>query len=441
MKAHWNRREVLRQAALLGAAAAVGLPRTATARPRSPGEKLNIACIGVGGRGWANTQAMAKENVVALCDVDSDRLEAAAKHFPNAHKYVDFRELFARERDLDATVVSTPDHTHAAASLLAMEQKLHVYCEKPLTHSVFEARQVAGVAARTNVITQMGTGGQSSEGFWRTVAALQSGVIGDVVEVHHWTNRPIWPQGQDRPAGTEDPPATLNWGLWTGPAPMRPYLDKYKDGPHKGAHVYHPFVWRGWADFGTGALGDIAPHSMNVTFRALKLGAPKSIDAQCSGFKGDAFPSWSIIRFDFPASGGRGPVRLTWYDGGKKPPAALVEEKQLPDNGVIFVGRKGVLYGGTLLPKKQFTGYEWPKPAQEPYAEVHEDWLDGIRTGRRPGCDFAYAGPMTEAYLLGNISLLVGRRIEWDPVAFRVTNCEQANRYLKREYRKGWETG
>ena len=436
MTEHWNRRELLRQAALAGAAAVVGWPQTSTARPRSPSDKLNIACIGVGGRGWANTQAMAKENVVALCDVDSGRVEAAAKHFPSARRYADFRELLDKEKDLDAAVVSTPDHMHAPASLTALQRKLHVYCEKPLTYSVFEARQVGQLAAKNKLITQMGTGGQSDPGFWRTVAAIQAGAIGDVLQVHHWTNRPIWPQGQDRPAGADPVPNSLNWNLWLGVAPVRPYKSKYLDGPFKGKQVYHPFVWRGWWDFGTGALGDIAPHSVNVTFRALNLGAPKSVEAECSGTNGDSFPSWSIIHFDFPARDGRAPVRLTWYDGGKKPPAELVGEKTLPDNGAIFIGKKGILYGGTLLPKKDFAGYRWPEPKTAPYPEVHEDWLQGIRTGRIPGCDFTYSGPMTEAYLLGNIALRVGRRIEWDPVAFKVTNCPEANQYLKREYRK-----
>lgn len=437
-----TRRRFLRQAALSAGAVSLG-PWAVPARAQPAGAKLNLAIIGVGGRGHANMMAMAGEQIVALCDVDRSRLETAARLFPQARKYADFRELFDKEKDLDAAVVSTPDHTHAPASVRAMQRGLHVYCEKPLTHSVYEARVMTEVAAQKKVITQMGTGAQSSEPHIRAVEMIQAGAIGDVVEAHCWTNRPIWPQGQDRPQGEDAVPANLNWDLWVGPSPMRPFKEKYPEGPLKGKPVYHPFVWRGWWDFGTGALGDIAPHIMNVVFWALELGAPTSVEAECSERKAETFPEWSIVRFEFPARGNRPPVKLTWYDGGRRPPAELVDGEPLPDNGTLFVGRKGrlVVEGLKLYPKKDFAGYQPPAPTLPRRIDIHADWLRAIKEGGQTGCHFGYAGPMTEAYLLGNIALKVGRRIDWDPVGLKVTNCPEANRYVKREYRPGWEVG
>ncbi len=437
-----TRRRFLRQAALTVGAAHLG-PFVVSARAQSANSRLNLAVIGVGGRGRANLMAMAGEQVVALCDVDRNHLETAARLFPQARKYADFRELLDKEKDLDGAVVSTPDHCHAAASVMAMKRGLHVYCEKPLTHSVYEARVMTQVAAEKKVVTQMGTGAQSSEPHIRSVEMIQSGAIGDVVEAHCWTNRPIWPQGQDRPSGEDPVPAHLNWDLWIGPAPMRPFKDKYAEGPLKGKPVYHSFVWRGWWDFGTGALGDIAPHITNVVFWALNLGAPTSVEAECSGMKPETFPSWSVIRFDFPARGTQPPVKLVWYDGGKRPPADLVDGEPLPDNGTLFVGRKGRLLveGGKLYPKKDFADYKPPAPSLPRRADIHADWLRVIKEGGQTGCHFGYAGPMTEAYLLGNIALKVGRRIEWDPVGLKITNCPEANQYLKRDYRPGYGIG
>lgn len=438
---HLTRREFLRQAAAVGASGVVAGTIVRGAAGKAPsGDQLKIALIGVGGRGQANLMAMAGEHVAALCDVDRNRLEAAAARFPKAHKYADFRRLLEQEKGLDAVVVSTPDHVHAVASISAMRMGLHVYCEKPLTHSVHEARLVAEVAAKQKVVTQMGTGRQATEEFARTVDVIRAGTIGDVKHVHVWTDRPLWPQGQSRPAGEDRVPAELDWDLWLGPAPVRPFKAKYAEGRFQGQDVYHPFVWRGWWDFGTGALGDIAAHAMNVAFRALKLGAPLSVESQCSGMMPEAFPSWSIIHFDFAARGSMPEVRLTWYDGGKKPPAELVDGEKLADNGVLFVGTKGNLKmaGPTLYPRRQFAGYPWPEPVQPRFPEVHQDWIRAIKTGKQPGCDFAYAGPMTEAYLLGNIALKVGQKIEWDPTRFEIVNCREANALLKREYRAGW---
>lgn len=437
MSFDWNRREFLRQAAVGGAAVVV--PGASFAKGQSANDKLNIGIIGVGGRGHANMMALAGQNIVALCDIDRKRLDSAGNRFSSARKYGDFRKLLETEKTLDAVVVSTPDHCHAAASVMAMKLGKHVYCEKPLTHSIHEARVMSQTAAANKLVTQMGTSAQSSESHIRTVEAIRSGAIGPVTEAHCWTNRPIWPQGQDRPAGADPIPKHIDWDQWIGPAPMRPFKHKYTGGPFKGKNVYHPFVWRGWWNFGTGALGDIAPHFMNVVFWALELGAPTAVEAECSGMKPESFPSWSIIRFHFPARGKQPPVKLVWYDGGKRPPAELNDGKEFGSNGTLFVGRKGqMMVGEPPTPSKDFAGYEWPKPTLPRRIEIHEDWIRAIKQNDRTGCHFGYSGPMTEAYLLGNIALKVGKKIEWDAAKMKVTNVPEANQYVKREYRKGW---
>jgi predicted dehydrogenase len=438
MPSHLTRREFLRQAAACTVAAGA-LAGPALARPISPNDKLNLAIIGTGGRGHANMTAVARENIVALCDVDENALNSAAATFSSARKYFDFRKLLETEKQLDAVVVSTPDHCHAPVSVMAMNLGLHVYCEKPLTHSVYEARVMTETAARNKVVTQMGTGAQSAEDHIRTVEAIQAGVIGPVAEVHCWTNRPIWPQGQDRPAGEEPVPKHLHWDEWIGPAPVRPFKAKYADGPFKGQNVYHSFVWRGWWDFGTGALGDIAPHITNIAFWALDLGAPTSVEGECSGMKPETFPSWSILRFQFPARGQQPPVTLVWYDGGKRPTPEVLGGQRVGEGGVLFVGSKGrMLVGRPPIPAKDFAGFQWPKPTLPRRGEIHLDWIKCIKEGGQTGCRFEYSGPMTQAYLLGNIALKVGRKIDWDAAKFQVTNCPEANHYVKREYRPGW---
>ena len=440
---HWTRRQFLRQAAVAGSLLGAGrLPGRAPAAGRGSGDPLYLGFLGVGGQGYENLNAMAKERVVALCDVDQNHLDRASAGFPKARKYADFRRLFEREKGLDGVVISTPDHTHAPAILMALKRGLHVYCEKPLCHSVHEARTLTEVALRRKVVTQMGTNVQSLESFLRTVELIQAGAIGEVTEVHVWTNRPLWPQGEHRPVGEDLAPRHLDWDLWIGPAPYRPYKATYPSGRFKGQTVYHPSAWRGWWDFGTGALGDIAPHAMNVAFWALKLGAPTSVEPQSSGMMPESFPDWSILRFQFPARGKMPAVTLTWYDGRKLPPADLTEGQRLPENGVVFVGRKGRLLlcepRPALLPARTFADYAWPPQTIPRRPEVRQDWLRAIKTGAEAGCHFGYSGPMTEAYLLGNVALRVGRRIQWDAAKFQVTNCPEANQYLKREYRRGW---
>ena len=438
MRSHLNRRRFFRQAGA-AAAAAGSMARLAPAKSPSPNGKLNIAVIGTGGRGRANMLAMAEENVVALCDVDRQRLDTAGEQFPKARKYADFRKLLEQEKDLDAAVISTPDHTHAPASVMAMNLGLHVYCEKPLTHSVHEARVVTETAARRNVITQMGTQTSTSGNNMRAVELIQAGAIGPVREVHVWAGLPVWPQGDPRPDYQDPVPPHLDWDLWTGPAPMRPYVRVYRQGRFKDKPVYHPFAWRGWWDFGTGKFGDQCCHQCNVVFWALGLEAPTSVKAESSAPVTDGFPDWEIIRFQFPAREGQPPVELVWYDGEKVPPPEIFTE-ETEARGPLFIGEKGQLLVNppTLLPARQFADYQRPEPRDWDRVEVHEDWIRGIKTGKQPGCHFGYSGPMAESLLLGNVALRVGQEIRWDPEKLKVTNRPEANQYVKRQYREGW---
>src|SRR5438094_2931896 len=278
-----NRREFLRQSALAGVGIWVG--GRAGAQSRSANEKLNIACVGVGGRGAANLKGISSENVVLLCDIDDTHLAKAAQDFPRAERLNDWRRALERP-GIDAVVVSTPDHNHAVIANAAMRLGKHVYREKPLTHSIDEARVLTETARRTRVATQMGNGGHSSETTRRVVELIQTGAVGAVREVHCWTDRPIWPQGIDRPADTPPVPASVHWDLWLGPARERPYNP-----------AYHPFKWRGWWDFGTGALGDMACHIMDAAFWALKLGAPASVEAEAPPTHQETAPQWSVIRY------------------------------------------------------------------------------------------------------------------------------------------------
>ncbi len=429
------------------------------ARGYAANDKLDIGIIGVGGIGGLNARKLTEfgQNVTALCDVDETLLAKRAQDYPKAKRFTDFRKMLDK-RKLDGVVVATPDHTHAHISMWAMRNGVNVYCQKPLTRTVEEARLLRQAAAEEKVITQMGTSSTAAESVMRTVELVRSGALGEITEVHCWSDRAMWPQGYRRPAGSETPPKTLDWDLWLGGAPERPFVAKWPEGhdvfnvpdyvktaPYgwwrkPWSNVYHPFTWRGWRDFGTGALGDIAPHSLNVVFWALDLGAPSSVEViETSGLTPDMYPQWSVIRFDYPVRGSHPPFTIYWYDGGKKPPPEICGEKD-PRAGLVWIGTKGSLPAG----RGPFHGRpeeEYEQPPQQNWGreEVHLDWVKGIKSQSQPGCAFDYAGPFTEAYLLGNVALQVGHRIEWNPLAFRVTNCREANQYLTREYRKGWE--
>jgi predicted dehydrogenase len=448
-----NRREFLKTSAAGG----VGLwvvASGASVLGKSANEKVNVAIIGVGGRGGAHVDAIPKAggNIVALCDVDDRSLGRAADKHPDAHKYSDFRKLLdERHKEIDAVVVATPDHTHAVAAASAMKLGKHVYCEKPLTHSIHEARYLTELAAKQKVATQMGNQGHSGEGTRQIVEIVRSGAIGPIREVHAWTNRPIWPQGLDRPEGSDAVPDYLNWDLWLGPAPERPFVASRTteaNGKKKEERVYHPFAWRGWFDFGTGALGDMACHILDASFWALDLKYPTAVEVLgAEPLKPECAPSWETIRYDFPARRDMPELKLTWYDGGKKPPAELFEGEKVEGGGVILLGDKGKIYvphdyGGkhVLLPEKEFADYKRPEPTLPRSPGHHEDFLAACKDPDRPACsDFSYSGPLTEMVLLGVVALRCGKRIEWDGPNMKATNCSEAVEYIHPQYRKGWE--
>lgn len=405
-------------------------------RTVSPNSKLNIAAIGVGGQGVTDTNGCAGENIVALCDVDSGNLARRARAFPKAKQFRDYREMFEKMADqIDAVTVSTPDHSHFPASMMAMKLGKHVYCQKPISHSVWEARKMRETAAKHKVVTQMGNHGHSWESTRQVVEIVRSGAIGTVRDVHIWTNRPIWPQGVGRPAST-NAPGNIDWDLWLGPAPERPY-----------APGYHPFKWRAFWDFGTGALGDMGCHNMDAAFWALNLGAPTSVEAEDGERNEETAPKQSVIRYKFPARGKLPPVTLTWYDGGRQPDPGLIGEKSLPANGTILLGSKGSIAfrdwnpnGFRLLPEDKFAGYQPPKPTlpRAPHGPYRE-WIDACKGGPMCLSNFDNAGPLTEMVLLGNVALRAGGRINWDAAGLQVKGRSSLNSLIKREYRKGWE--
>lgn len=408
-----------------------------------PSEKLNIAGIGVGGQGGADINQMTSENIVALCDVDWRHAAGIFKKFPKAKQYKDFRKMLDEQDDIDAVVVATPDHLHAFASMAAIKRGKHVYCEKPLTHSVWEARQLAIAAREHKVATQMGNQGQASEETRRLCELVWSGVIGPVREAHIWTDRPsnglfneYWPQGVPRPKDTPAVPDTLDWDLWLGPAPFRPYHP-----------AYHPFRWRGWWDFGTGALGDIGCHAFDPVFRALKFGPPLSVQASSTRVNEETFPLGSMVTYHFPARGDFPPCKLTWYDGGLRPPRPeeLEEDQLMGDNGRLLVGDYGKILGNRIIPEAR-RQQQQDVPRTLPRSIGHyKEWIEACKGGQPGGSNFDWAGPLAETVLLGNVALrlqmrqeLTRKKLLWDPEAFRFTNSDDASKFLRREYREGW---
>jgi predicted dehydrogenase len=405
------------------------------ARRVSPNEKLNIASIGAAGQGATDTDGCAGENIVALCDVDEIRLRERAKKYPKASLHRDYRKMLEERKEIDAVIVSTPDHHHAFASIMAMKLGKHVYCQKPLAHSIWEARRMREVATEMKVVTQMGNQGHSYDSTRRLVELVQAGALGDVREVHIWTDRPIWPQGIDRPRDTAPVPESLDWDLWIGPAPMRPYHPDYA-----------PFKWRGWWDFGTGAIGDMACHNCDAAYWALQLGQPTSAEAESSGINAETGPKSCLVRFEFPKRGKLPAVALTWYEGGRKPNRDLADGAELPANGTLMIGSKGkILFRDwhpnnfRLLPEDKFKDFQAPPPSiprapDGPYKE----WIAACKGGPKCLSNFDYSGPLTEFVLLGNVALRAGKKIEWDGEKLRVTNCPEAEQYVQRSYRSGW---
>ena len=412
----------------------------------APSDKLNIAAVGVGGMGRSNLKNMETENIVALCDVDWDYAAKTFVKYPDARQYKDFRVMLDKEKEIDAVLVATPDHTHAIVSMAAMQLGKHVYTQKPLTYSVAEARALANMAKRTQVVTQMGNQGHSGEAIRMLCEWIWDGAIGPVHEVHVWTNRPVWPQNIATRPPAMPVPKNMDWDLWIGPAPMRDFNS-----------YYHPHDWRGWKDFGTGALGDIGCHSIDYPYTALKLDYPTSVNASLAynidpsddwkkEKNEETYPSASMVTYYFPARGEMPPVKLMWYDGGLMPsrPLELEAGRPMPENGMLFIGEKGIIMNGggstRLIPETAMKSYSPPEKTL-PRCEVsHEqNWIECCKKRKTANSHFLYAGPLAETVLLGNIALLFpGDGLEFDPKSMEIKNNTQATAFLQREYRQGW---
>ena len=438
-----NRHTLSRRRFLAAGAAATtaGLESLAHAYPiRSANEKLNIAMVGVGKGGVGgvlNLPRMARENIVAMCDIDEQYAGPIFEKYPKAKRWTDFRRMLDRQKDIDAVVVSTPDHSHAVIAITAMRHGKHVYCEKPLARCIGEVRQMREVARQTKVATQMGNHGTYEPSFRRAVEIIQSGAIGQVTQVHTWSDRPLsfWKQSVARPNDTPRVPAHLDWDLFLGPALVRPYHP-----------IYHPFTWRGWWDFGTGVLGDIICHTVNMAYLALDLQYPTRISTRSEGLMAETAPKWAEMVFEFPARGKQPPVTVTWYEAGHKPPLALALGEPLPGNGALLIGDKGRLlqtdmYGAyhKLLPTDRYADY-MPPTQTLPRARIghQQEWIDSAKTGSPTMANFEYAGRLTEAFLVGNVALRTGQTLQWDGEAMKATNCPEAQRFVHPEYRKGW---
>jgi len=426
-----TRRDFIKGSTLAG----LGLyfAREGWAAPTSPNDKLNIAAIGVGGQGGSDLDQIARlgENIVALCDVNRGTLAKQGERFPKATRYTDFRRLFDAEKNLDAVVCGAPDHVHALVSAMAMVRGLHVYCEKPLTHTPYEARFLAEVARGRGLATQMGNQGHASDGLREAVEVMRAGTLGEVREIHVWTDRPVgwWPQGITKPKDSQPVPADLDWDCFIGPAPFRPYHPSYQ-----------PFVWRGWWDFGTGAVGDIACHMADPAFWGLNLGDPIHIESETDGTgTPDSPPLKSRTRYTFANQ-----CTMTWHDGRLKPPTELFCGAPIPGNGSLMVGSKGtMLLDGTagyrLLPDGAFTGFVKPARSLPRSPGHHAEWVIAAKGGEMCQCPFTYAGHMTEVVLLGNIALRSGMEVEWDADAMQVVNNPAAQQYVSKTYRRGWD--
>ena len=436
----------------LGALSAAIVP-SRVLRAQAPSNKLNIAGIGIGGMGASNLKACAAagENIVALCDVDREYAAKTIALYPSARVYTDYREMLEKEKGIDAVVIATPDHTHATITLAALQAGKHVYCQKPLTHTVSEARTITEAARRYKVQTQMGNQGHSMESMRLLKEWLDDGAIGNVTEVHAWTDRPVggdpWSDFavQARPTDTPPVPDTLDWDRWLGPVAFRPYHP-----------AYHPLKWRAWLDFGTGPLGDKGCHILDPAFWALELGPPQSVEATSTHYDpavaSETYPRASIVRYMFPARGTRPPVKLTWYDGRLLPPVppGLEPGRPLPGSGALLIGDKGTILHGShgadgvrLIPETRMQEYKRPPKTLRRVTEGHEgDWIRACKEGPNgePPCStFEYGGALTEMVLLGVLAIrMKDQRLEWDSQNLRFTNNETANELLRIQYREGW---
>jgi len=449
MTRNLTRREILKAGTLLAGAASVSIvPRHVLGGPRnvSPSEKMNIAGIGVGGMGGANVGNLRDENIVALCDVDHVYAAHTFQQFPKAKTYHDYRLMLDQQKDIDGVVIGTPDHTHAVISMAAIKHGKHVYCQKPLTHTVYEARMLAQAAKEYKVATQMGIQGHSMEGHRLVCEWVAAGLIGEVREVDAWCSLTYYPWGhagwssrwpEHLPKDTPPAPVSLDWDLWIGPAAMRPY--------HR---AYHPATWRCFWDFGCGMMGDRGAHTLDTVVSALKLGPPLDVEATSCGGTADVHPLSAIVTFHFAERQGMPPLKLTWYEGTRPPrPADLEDGHGVPAEGGVFIkGTQGTIMAGVygesprIIPEKRMQEVKLPPKTLPRVKGSHEqDWVRACKTGTPAGADFAYSGPLTETCLLGNVAKRVDSRIVWDAENLKITNLPDANRYVRSEYRAGWE--
>jgi predicted dehydrogenase len=449
MKRSTSRRDFLKSTTAAGVgfwAAAGAMPRES----RSAIERIRFGCIGVGGKGSSDSKDASRNgDVVAICDIDDNTLNKAGDTFAGAKKYNDFRKMLEEMGpNIDAVTVSTPDHTHAAASLMAMRMGKACFTQKPMTHSIYEARRMGEVAREMKVATQMGNQGTANRGLRQAAAVVKAGTLGNVSEVHVWTNRPIWPQGAGRPPEAEVP-KHVHWDLWIGPAAYRSY-----------ANGYHPFAWRGYWDFGTGALGDMACHTMNMPYMALGLQHPISVEAQTSGHNKETYPAWSIIKYEFPATDKRGPVTFTWYDGKKLPPIELFQKVKWPKeaikdgpkgdkaetfetsiSGALLIGDKASLYSPGDYADKFYLpeGMEKPKVDIDVSPGHFVEYARAIKEGIPATSNFPdYSGPLTEIVLLGNLAVWSGNKVLWDAKELKAKGAPELDSMIRPTYREGY---
>ena len=439
-----SRRGFLKTTAVATGSVVFGVP--ALLRGQSLNNKLNIAVIGCGGRGGSNLKEVAAtENIVALCDVNENNLNAAAAKLPGARKFTDFRKLYDEIKNFDAVVVSTAEHTHALAMMPALKLRKHVYCEKPLTHNIWETRLIREAARQAGVVTQMGTQIHATANYRRVVELVQSGAIGPVRECHVWVSRSWGLQSAEaakrykdivvvmnRPPEAQTPPPTLNWDLWLGPAKERPFNEVYFPGPK----------WYRWWDFGSGTMSDLGSHWNDLPFWALKLRAPLTISADGPPPHAEIAPASMSATYEYGARGDMPPVRLTWHQGESKP--AIWKENGIPQwsDGALFIGAKGMLLSSyskhVLLPEADFKDFARPAPFIPDSIGHHQEWIQACKTGGPTTCNFDYSGALTEANHLGNVAYRLGKKLVWDAEKLTATNAPDAARFIKREYRKGW---
>lgn len=432
---------------VLGATSCVSNEKKQTEPVVWPSDKLNLAFVGISGRGGSNLRALKDQNIVALCDVDwGERTKKTFEAFPKAKRYKDFRVMLEKQKDIDAVVISTPDHNHGVIAMMAIKMGKHVYCEKPLAHSIYETREITKAAQEYGVQTQMGNQGHSSESIREFYEHIKAETIGKVTEVHAWCDRPAgggsvsFPHGIVRPTGDYKIPKELDWDLWLGPATERPYHP-----------AYHPMKWRGFIDFGCGALGDFGCHTLDPAFWALDLGSPESVIASTSNLlpkvKYDTFSTSSIITYKFPERENQPPVKLMWYDGGILPlHDDRLRDLKYPACGALVIGEKGIITHGShgaggfeVLPFDKNMKIETPPELIERTTGHHSDWVEAIKTGKPASANFNYGGPLTETVLLGTAaSLFRNHELKWDNDNMRVSNVEEANSVIKPEFRSGW---